>query len=338
LNVTVNNFLTLLSQNQHTGLNNTHWAQLISKSMHINDIVKPQWNWPLDLDVVKKKLKNGLFIVNMFIDPCNHHEEYIVTELQKITDNFVVLSGDASYFIHPKKHICFFPFWYLSSKLSFTSIRADNKPRFYKLSSLNGRSRYHRIENFIKLKEKPYFDQLLFSMHNNFDIQNEKRETPYKFWNKDIVKKFESLLSDTEIKQGHTNDHSTVHPAYTDAYINYVTETSIVDGVIFPSEKTWKPFMSGQFGIWLSNPGHVEFLRAIGLDVFDDVFASHAYDCEPNLNQRIDQIHVLIDSIMSKDLTSVYQDTVARRQANVDLFYSNDFEKLLTSQCEDYHI
>jgi hypothetical protein len=208
----------------------------------------------------------------------------------------------------------------------------------YALSSLNGKSKYHRIENFIKLREKSYFKQILFGMHNNFDIEQCRLETQIEFWNSDIVDQFESLLDSGELQQGYINDHSTVHPAYNDAYVNYVTETSIRTSEIFCSEKTWKPFMTGQFGIWLSNPGHVAFLRAIGMDVFDDVFAGHTYDCEPDLNQRIDQIHGLIDRIMSTDLTSVYQDTVARRQANMDLFYSDEFENLLTAQCKDYQL
>ena len=175
-------------------------------------------------------------------------------------------------------------------------------------------------------------------MHNNFDLDTCKIETQLEFWNDAVVDQFQSLLTSGELLEGYTNDHSTMHPAYTDSYVNYVTETSIRTTEIFCSEKTWKPFMSGQFGIWLSNPGHVAFLRAIGLDVFDDVFAGHAYDQEPNLNQRIDQIHALIDRIMSMDLTSVYQDTLARRQANIDRFYSDDFENLLTAQCEDYQL
>ena len=228
------------------------------------------------------------------------------------------------------------PYWYLMRKLGDNSIPASNTPRPYTVSSLNGKSKYHRIENFIKLREKPYFDKMLFTMHDNFDLEQCRLETQIEFWNDSIIKKFQLLLLTEELNQESYQDHSSVHPAYTDAYVNYVTETSIRTSEIFCSEKTWKPVMSGQFGIWLSSPGHVEFLRAIGLDVFDDIFAGHAYDREPNLNQRIDQIHTLIDSIMSTDLTSLYQDTLSRRQANVDLFYSDAFEDLLTAQCEDY--
>jgi hypothetical protein len=325
---------------RHVGAHsNKKWAQLCVKSVGQDRIFdKTKWNWPIDVESVNAELKKGPLVVLMAQDPFNNHEADTVDQLSTITNDFVVLSGNARYFLDPKKHICYMPYWYLTQKLKSAPIQITGSPRPYTLSSLNGKSKYHRIENFVKLREKSYFKQLLFGMHNNFDIAQCKLETQIEFWNSDIIDQFESLLDSSELQQGYINDHSTVHPAYTDAYINYVTETSIRTTEIFCSEKTWKPFISGQFGIWLSNPGHVEFLRAIGLDVFDDVFADHAYDREPNLNQRIDQIHMLIDNIMTTDLTSAYQDTLARRQANVDLFYSDDFENLLTAQCEDYQL
>jgi hypothetical protein len=318
---------------------NKKWAQLYVKSVGQDTIFdKTKWNWPVDVESVNTELKKGPLVVLMAQDPFNDHEADTVAQLSAITNDFVVLSGNARYFLNPKKHICYMPYWYLMRKLGNNAILATSSPRPYTISSLNGKSKYHRIENFIKLRTKPYFNKILFSMHNNFNYDVCKMETQVEFWNNNIIDQFKSLLSCEELQQGYTNDHANTHPAYTDAYVNYVTETSIRTREIFCSEKTWKTFISGQFGIWLSNPGHVAFLRTIGLDVFDDVFAGHAYDLEPNLNQRIDSIHILIDSIMSMDLTSAYQDTLLRRQANIDLFYSDDFENLLTAQCEDYQL
>ena len=324
----------------HVGVHfNKKWAQLYIKSVGQDRIFdKTKWNWPVNVESVNAELKKGPLVVLMAQDPFNDHEADTVDELSKITNDFVVLSGNARYFLNPKKHICYLPYWFLMQKLQYDRIPATDSVRPYTVSSLNGKSKYHRIENFIKLKEKPYFNKMLFTMNDNFNLEECRLETQIEFWNDDIVEKFQSLLLTEELKRGHYQDHSTVHPAYTDAYVNYVTETSIRTREIFCSEKTWKPFMSGQFGVWLSNPGHVEFLRAIGFDVFDDVFGGHAYDKETNLNRRIDQIHDLFDSIMSMDLTSIYQSTLARRQANIDWFYSNDLETLVTAQCEDYQL
>jgi len=323
-----------------TGLDSDKkWAQLYFKSVGQDRIFdKTKWNWPVNVESVTAELKKGPLVVLMAQDPFNNHEADTVEQLSKITNDFVVLSGNARYFLNPKKHICYMPYWYLAQKLKSAPIPATASTRPYTISSLNGKSKYHRIENFIKLRTKPYFKQMLFGMHNNFDHDVCKMETQVEFWNDNIIDQFKSLLSCEELQQGYTNDHTNTHPAYTDAYVNYVTETSIRTTEIFCSEKTWKPVMSGQFGIWLSNPGHVEFLRTVGLDVFDDVFAGHAYDSEPDLNQRIDQIHKLLDHIMSTDLTPIYQATLARRQANIDRLYSDEFEQLLTAQCNEYQL
>jgi len=279
---------------------NKNWAQLYCKSVGQDQLFdKTKWNWPVNVKFVTAELKKGPLVVLMAQDPFNDHEADTVEQLLKITDDFVVLSGNAKYFLNPKKHICYIPYWYLMQKSSLVPIPATDSPRPYTISSLNGKSKYHRIENFIKLRTKPYFKQILFGMHNNFDIEQCKLETDTEFWNDNIIDQFKSLLSCEELQQGYTNDHANTHPAYTDAYVNYVTETSIRTREIFCSEKTWKPVMSGQFGIWLSNPGHVEFLRAIGLDVFDDVFAGHVYVRGLNLNRRIEKIHDLTDIPLS---------------------------------------
>ena len=319
------------------------WAQLYLRSIG-QDIMfdRTKWNWPVNTDLVMAELKKGPLVVFMAQDPYNSHEVYVVNELSKLTDDFVVLTGNGHYFSNPTKHICYFPYTFLTQKLTFEKdgiepIQASDAPRSYAISSLSGKSRYHRIKNYIKLREKPYFNKLLVTMHNNFDLEECKLETPIEFWDEDIIKKFQSLLSSEELQQGHTNDHSIIDQAYTDSYINYVTETSISTTEIYQSEKTWKTFMAGQLGIWLANPGHVSFLRSIGFDVFDDII-KHLYDLQPNLHIRINMIHNALASVMSKDLEKIWKKTVSRRQSNLDLFYSSFLEESLTKQCKDYQL
>ena len=315
------------------------WNQLILRSTHVNKLVTLAspgkiGRWGLDLDVARQYLSKGTLIVNMSADPFNKLEEQVVDQLSTITDNFVVLSGDATYFIEPKDHICFLPFWYLIQKYIWPKSIASSGPCSYKISSLNGTTRYHRVENFVKLKEKTYFDQLYFTMRYAWNERTEKQQTPKSFWNSDIAEKFSSLILPDQ-SPGEKTD-SIDNPAYQDSYVNYVTETSILDGTIMTTEKTWKPIMAGQPAIWLANPGTVNFLRSIGFDMFDDILDDHRYDNETNLNRRIDMIYDIIDNIMSADLAQIFQDTLARRQANLDQFYSDDLETVLTRQCQNY--
>lgn len=321
------------------------WNQLLLRSVHINSLVKlaplgKQGRWRLDADIVNQRLKDGMLVVNMSADPFNRYEENIANELSKLTDDFVVLSGDITYFLKPKDHICFFPFWYLMQKYVYkTSVTATNHHYQYKISSLNNQARYHRVENFVKLKEKSYFDQLLFTMHDQWNEMLEKQSTPKEFWNDDIVKKFERLRITLPSQMNDQHEgQSITHSAYTNSYVNYATETSTLNNTIVVTEKTWKPIMAGQLGLWLSNPGAVNFLRLIGFDVFDDIMHNHLYDNETNLNKRIDMIHQVVDQLMTLDLAQVFHDTTARRQANLDRFYSKTLEELLTAQCKEYQL
>jgi hypothetical protein len=333
-------FLSLQDGSQ----NNKKWAQLFLKSIYPDRLFdKEKWGWPINADLVHAELKNGTLVVFMAMDAFNKHEKTTAKQLLELTDDFVILSGDVNYFKNPEKHICFMPYWYLSlrldsARLDLTPRQASGDARPYALSSLNGKSRYHRIENFIKLREKPYFNKLYFGMHDNWDRETTRLEAPEEYWDENIINKFEAVVASGELTQGHTTDPRAAHPAYDESYINYVTETSIRHNEIFCSEKVWKPLMAGQFGIWLSNPGTVDFLRSIGFDVFDDIFDNHVYDLEPNLHRRIEMIHKLIDKIMETDLTHQFKETVERRQANIDLFYSNRLEDLLTSQCKEYQL
>ena len=313
------------------------WNQLLINSTHINHLVTVNKSWRLVPEKVNEHIKNGRIIVNMSADPFRGWEEKIVTELTEYTDKIVVLSSDIKYLLEPKPYICYVPFWYLNQRYTYDPISIIDQPRQYKLSSLNHVARYHRIENFIKLKRKSYFDQLLFSMLYQYNPQLIKRQVPSKFYNNDIIKEFENLIP--EYIPMVTDDIFKIDlPAYSDSYVNLVTETSIYDNTIFISEKTWKPIMSGQFGLWLTNPGAVAFLRTCGFDMFDDIFNNHEYDKEPNLNRRIDMIHDIIDQIMAQDIDSIFLDTLSRRQANIDRFYSKDLEQILTAQCENFKL
>jgi hypothetical protein len=319
----------------------TSWSKIISGSVLINSLIDSNWG-TIDLNQVLSITKHRPLVINCSRDPMSHYEEQVVETLLPFTDNFVVLSGDIAHFKNPKPYICYFPYWYLSQQsIPPQDIKKNlNQNRKYKLSCLNGRSRYHRIENYVRLKSQPYFDKLLFVMHNNFDRENEIKEAPNStnqnlatVWNESYVTEF---LSDCHSFHRHwINDHSVDHPAYTDSYINYVTESSAKPDILFLSEKTWKPFMSGQFGIWLGNPGTVEFLRSIGFDVFDDLI-DHSYDCELDFHRRIELLHQSISQIINMDLEQLFISTEQRRLHNQNLFYSNYLKNLLTKQVKDY--
>jgi hypothetical protein len=113
-------------------------------------------------------------------------------------------------------------------------------------------------------------------------------------------------------------------PALTNAYIHLVTETTVIPK-IFVSEKTWKPIASKQLFLIFGNPGTVEFLRSLGVDVFDDII-DHSYDQDPDWKSRLVKIHQEIKRLVNTGLLDSWQSTQQRRQLNCDNFWSNNFD------------
>jgi hypothetical protein len=93
--------------------------------------------------------------------------------------------------------------------------------------------------------------------------------------------------------------------------------------------------MSGQFGLWLGNPGTVNFLRTVGFDMFDDII-DHTYDREENFHLRLNLLHQSIDQLINKDLKQLFIETNQRRLNNQKLFYSHELQNFLTNQCHHY--
>jgi hypothetical protein len=76
----------------------------------------------------------------------------------------------------------------------------------------------------------------------------------------------------------------------------------------------------------LGSVGTIEYLRAIGIDVFDDII-DHSYDQEPDLEKKIGMLMTAITTLLAQDLDLVWRDTLLRRQKNLDLVYSPDFQQ-----------
>jgi hypothetical protein len=132
-------------------------------------------------------------------------------------------------------------------------------------------------------------------------------------------------------------DHDILDPAYTDSYINLVTET-VVSDTMFITEKTWKPIASAQLFLIVGYKNIMSHLKELGVDTFDDIIDHDYYDHETDWQIRIQKIHQVIAHLLTQDLESIYINTQQRRIANAEKFfngkfgikYQQDFVNLLT--------
>ena len=179
--------------------------------------------------------------------------------------NVIILVGDKN--AHQNRpQIVYFPWFYhicrhkwLTPKLYKSNIQSLEKT--YKISCLNANPRPHRIYNYVKLKNKEYFEDFLFSMHspaeNDYDMPltwNILEDDLQSEWH-DIVPTLRTrtqLQSENRIRI----EGNICHPAYTDSYINLIAETSMHG--LFVTEKTWKPIAAGQLFIMIGGKNTIE--------------------------------------------------------------------------------
>jgi len=110
---------------------------------------------------------------------------------------------------------------------------------------------------------------------------------------------------------------------------NVVTENTYGDFCCYDikdtntfTEKTLKPFMMEQIPIFVAQPYHVELLRDIGYDVFDDII-DHSYDEEPDEKKRMELIIEEIKKTLDKDGAFFYYNNRQRFLHNRELTYQH---------------
>jgi len=285
---------------------------------------------------ITKRSEQDMLVLDCSTDPFNGFERIVKQQLQSHGyQNFRILTGDLSYLDHEDFHIIFYPAFYIEviELPRHPDSVVSNPDRRWKASCLNGRSRLHRVENYVKIRDRPCFKDMLFTVHaEQFDLEKEKKEIEnYHTIDPTIISKYQSLIQDLPKQRRNGDYHSSHHPAYTDSFVNLVTETSVRQVEIFMSEKTFKPFTTGQMALWLGNPGAVNWLRRLGFDVFDDVI-DHGYDMVTDWHHRIELIHQQLDRLSNLDLHQLFVDTQERRLYNQQMLYSEKVHEKLLSQ------
>lgn len=241
----------------------------------------------------------------------------------KISRPFTLVTGLFHYHQTPPSYqnVKFFPFWaiWMSTRdYEFSSI-----PKKYQISCLNGIPREHRKLVYLKLQSKPYFKDIVFTfghrpgIHYNFDTWSLTNQEQEQF--SLLPQQIGFLPSDCG-----DIDLSINHPAYQESYVNLVTETTIRLDTPMLSEKTFKPIIAGQLFVLIASPGAIQFLRRIGIDVFDDII-NHSYDSIFDTRIRIEQALNQIDRLYQMDLAGLYDKIKARLERNSEYFKSQTF-------------
>ena len=292
-------------------------------------------------DFLKLLQKNLLLVIDLSTEhwgPAKHHlidDVYDRLELGNCV--FLLLSH------RPEDHqrrpnLFFYPSEYHNSKNKFLYPAQWDliSPKKYKVSCLNHLARPHRIYNWYKAKGKKWFHNCLWSMHNELYPRSDEPQLP------EVIRECWNACKDQFVQSPQMQDLDNYkkkyiwgldHPAYIDAYINIITEHSVIDG-IYMSEKTWKPVAAGQLFLSVGNPGSIDYLRSVGVNVFDNVIDHAYYDNEMDWQSRIDRMHEILDDLMNQDLDAVYRATYQQRKINQENFQSGMFDCIYSSSIQ----
>ena len=93
------------------------------------------------------------------------------------------------------------------------------------------------------------------------------------------------------------------------------------ENVMTFTEKTIKPFLAKQIPIFFALPNHVNLLRNLGFDMFDDII-NHDYDNEIDSVKRLDLILIELERVINIDLI----DFKSKNQYRFDNNYNNLFK------------
>lgn len=266
-----------------------------------------------------------LVVLDKSIGPWDQDLDYLSwAKSMHIKKPFIIVTSNYKYWFNKHDQIVYYPHWFFSL-LSDTNLKkydvASSRP--YKIACLNRNPWLHRSKNMLAMRHQTWFEECHYSFgsedRSDFDTSPDMTQQELDF----LARINHTKLNLPDNNSFYVSNHSGAHEL---CCIDYVTE-SRVDNV-FISEKSWKPIISGQLFFVLGPIGIINYLKNVGIDVFDDLL-DHSYDQETDLDKKI---HMLMNSIsaMINNVDEIWEDTVVQRQKNLDLIHSPDFYNLLS--------
>lgn len=253
---------------------------------------------------------------------CKEYCDAISHELNLPLSNFIFIGGAWHQHGEPVKNsLCLDV---AINPISFPKTSAEYSPKYHFIS-LARTAKLHRLVATVEILDRGLkeFGNLSLGSGWYFD-----RSENSNIWNyvperyKDIM----PLTLDGFITGGNAEQQYVgVDERFTHAFVNFVLESSyerqlnsLQWNAPFVTEKSTKPFIWGQVPIFVGYYKHVENIRHLGFDVFDDLI-DHSYDLELDANKRIIMAVDQLEKICKMPL----EHWENYKQENMDRFVKN---------------
>jgi len=186
---------------------------------------------------------------------------------------------------------------------------------------------WHRLLSLLALYKQTWFTTCLLNLlpiaqMNSSQLQG--YQNGILLLTKDELLSLNELFKLAPIVADDTDDQREIvniqNRAFTDCYINMFTESDYAKPFI--TEKSIKPFLSGQFTAVMAHKGVYTHLQDLGFDLFQEYINLEfniidINDARNAINNVIDQISKLLPNI-----EQVWNDTYIRRKHNYELAIS----------------
>ena len=284
------------------------------------------------LETIANSPTDKLLVFDKSAGPVDNELEYIDwIESLNLNRDYIIVTANYRYHFNKHPKIIHYPRYFFTTLTDLNLIVPDIvAPRPYKISCLSRNPWLHKSLNLVKMRKQAWFKQVQISFGAPYEHLIPSPITT------DLLKlitqeEADYLTAIYPLPLSLENDdlgkfESNACPTYQKCYIDYAPESRYNQSFI--SEKTWKPIFSGQFFFILGPCGIIEYLRAIGVDVFDDLI-DHTYDNEPDLQNKITLALTSITKFLENDLDQLWINTYNRRKKNLDLMYSPGFQQFM---------
>jgi hypothetical protein len=293
------------------------------------------------LETYRTDIEQSTFLVDFVTAPYIEYTDFIdYRSLLKIKfPQAIFVTGDFRYIDHPDyvfySGIFYYQYcqWY---KFRSTALEMSTQCfRDYFISCLNRRPLNHRAYIISKLYHAGLINNKNYITFFNKDPYTHQIITPEDYYVSQlpdpVQQQFIDLIPHLPFNhsadyQGH-NDTSFNHEAYSNSYINIVTESEIE--CRWFSEKVMKPLATGQMFLLAAGQHALSDLTRLGFDTFSDIIDHSRYDGIANWTDRLDVIVDMIQEYQSRDWEQIYKDTQHRRQQNIHHFFSEEFQQTI---------
>jgi hypothetical protein len=276
-------------------------------------------------DLFKKDCASDLPINLEFIDACtddydiiiidyatnytrDNNEETVYRQLIQCTVSkpWIIVTSNFNYYNQQHTHIIYYPIYLIDGldKGGNTEIEIKNQ-RNHNICFLTYHYYWHRILILLELYRRMDFKHCLITLPklgtlNDIQMQGLKNSVSYLTATEQqlVNKMFElaPLVADpTDLREEIAN---LKNKAFYDSYINIFTESDYGSTSPYITEKSVKPFFSGQFFAVFGHPTSYAHLKELGFDLFEDYLPMPQHEeFRQNIKELIDMINDLIPKI-----------------------------------------